>query len=114
MCESDAVATAMAHKIKRPLSVMIRNADPAVLWLDHSVPDIDKAKAALKRIADNGRRAGSVIGKHSNDVQERRACSLRLTTVPFPASSHVIALITAGQRAGRGSTWRAKSANYTP
>ena len=58
---SDAVATAMAHEIKRPLSVMITNADPAVRWLDRSMPDIDKAKAALKRIARNGRRAGAVI-----------------------------------------------------
>ncbi len=74
----------MAHKIKRSLSVMIRNANPTVLWLDRSMPDIDKAKAALKRIADIGRRAGAVIGKHSNGVQERRACSLRLTTVTFP------------------------------
>src|SRR5262245_64337694 len=81
---SDAVAIAMAHEIKRPLSVMITNADPAVLWLDRSMPDIDKAKAALKRIAANGRHAGAVIGKHSNDVQERRARSLRLTTVTFP------------------------------
>jgi hypothetical protein len=84
-CESsDAVATATAHKIKRPLSVMITNADPAVLWVDRSMPDIDKASAALKRIASNGRRAGAVIGKHSNDVQEGRACSLRLITVTFP------------------------------
>ena len=63
---------------------MKTNADPAVLWLDRSMLDIDKAKAALKRIADNGRRAGAVIGKHSSDVQEQRACSLRLTTVTFP------------------------------
>ncbi|WP_143198730.1 hypothetical protein [Bradyrhizobium sp. AS23.2] len=72
------------HKIKRPLSVMIRNADPAVPWLDRSMPDIDKEKAALKRIADSCRRTGAVIEKHSNEVQERRACSLRLTTVTFP------------------------------
>jgi hypothetical protein len=64
-----------AHKIKRPLSVMITNADPAVLSLDRSMSDIDKAKAALKRIANGGRRAGAVIGKHSNEVQERRACA---------------------------------------
>jgi hypothetical protein len=33
----------MAHEIKRPLSVMIKDADPAVLWLDRSMPDIDNA-----------------------------------------------------------------------
>jgi hypothetical protein len=63
----------MAHKIKRPLSVIIKNADPAVLWLDRSMPDIDRANAALKRIADNGCRAGALIGTLSNAVHERRA-----------------------------------------
>jgi signal transduction histidine kinase len=33
-----------------------------VRWLDRSMPDIDEAKAALKRIAANGLRAGAVIG----------------------------------------------------
>jgi signal transduction histidine kinase len=47
----DAVAAAMAHEIKQPLSAMMTNADTAVLWLDRSMPDIDKAKAALKRMA---------------------------------------------------------------
>jgi signal transduction histidine kinase len=58
----DAVAAAMAHEIKQPLGAMITNADTAVRWLDRSIPDIDKAKAALKRIAANGRRAGATIG----------------------------------------------------
>jgi len=46
---SDAVATAMAHKIKRPLSLMIRNADPAALWIDGSMPD--KAKRHSRELA---------------------------------------------------------------
>lgn len=47
---SDAVATAMAHKIKRPVSLMIRNADPAALWLDRSMPDIDKANRRSREL----------------------------------------------------------------
>ena len=58
----DAVAAAMAHEIRQPLSAMITNADSAVNWLDRSIPEIDQAKAALKRIAANGRRAGALIG----------------------------------------------------
>jgi signal transduction histidine kinase len=58
----DAVAAAMAHEIQQPLSAMITSADAAVRWLDRSTPDIDKAEAALKRIAANGHRAGEVIG----------------------------------------------------
>jgi signal transduction histidine kinase len=58
----DAVTAAMAHEIRQPLSAMITNADSAVNWLDRSTPDIEQAKAALRRIAANGRRAGEVIG----------------------------------------------------
>jgi signal transduction histidine kinase len=58
----DAVAATMAHEIKQPLSAMITNADTAVRWLDRSLPDLDKARAALKRIAADGHRAGAVIG----------------------------------------------------
>jgi signal transduction histidine kinase len=58
----DAVAAAIAHEIKQPLSAMTTNADAALLWLERSVPDLDKAKAALGRIAASGHRAGAVIG----------------------------------------------------
>jgi signal transduction histidine kinase len=58
----DALAAAMQHEIKQPLSAMKMNADAVVHWLDRSMPDIDEAKEALKRIAANGHRAGAVIG----------------------------------------------------
>jgi PAS domain S-box-containing protein len=57
----DAVAAAMAHEIKQPLSAMVTGAEAAVRWLDRSMPDINEAKAALKRIAADGHRAGAVI-----------------------------------------------------
>jgi signal transduction histidine kinase len=58
----DAVAATIAHEVKQPLSAMITNADAAFRWLDRAMPDLDKAKAALKRIAADGHRAGAVIG----------------------------------------------------
>jgi signal transduction histidine kinase len=58
----DAVAAAIVHEIKQPLSAMVNNANAAVHWLDRSMPDIDKAKEVLKRIAAGGHRAGAVIG----------------------------------------------------
>jgi PAS domain S-box-containing protein len=58
----DAVAAAMAHEIKQPLSAMVTSANAAARWLDRSMPEIDEAKAALKKIAVNGHRAGAVIG----------------------------------------------------
>jgi signal transduction histidine kinase len=58
----DAIAAAIAHEVKQPLSAMVTNADAGLRLLDRSVPDLDETKAALKEIADDGRRAGAVIG----------------------------------------------------
>jgi signal transduction histidine kinase len=57
----DAVAATVAHEIKQPLAAMITNAEAGLLWLDRAMPDLDKAKAGFKRIADDGRRAGAVV-----------------------------------------------------
>jgi signal transduction histidine kinase len=76
----DAVAAAMAHEIKQPLSAMIMNADTAVRLLDRSMPDIDEAKAALKRIAANGHRSAAVIGSiramFKSDVRNRTSLDI--------------------------------------
>jgi signal transduction histidine kinase len=58
----DAVAATIAHEVKQPLSAMITSADAALSWLDRAMPDLDKAKAALKRVVADGHRAGAVIG----------------------------------------------------
>jgi C4-dicarboxylate-specific signal transduction histidine kinase len=57
----DAVAATIAHEVKQPLAAMITNADAALRWLDRAMPDLDKAKAAFKRIADDGHRGGAVV-----------------------------------------------------
>jgi signal transduction histidine kinase len=58
----DAVTATVAHEVRQPLSAMITNADAGLRWLDRSVPDLEEARAALKEIAADGRRAGAVIG----------------------------------------------------
>jgi signal transduction histidine kinase len=57
----DAVAAAMAHEFRQPLSAMITRADTGFRWLDRPIPDLDKAKVAFKQITADGHRAGAVI-----------------------------------------------------
>ena len=57
----DAVAAAIAHEIKQPLSGVITNADAGLRWLVRATPDLDEAKAAFDRIIANGHRAGAMI-----------------------------------------------------
>ncbi|WGD55212.1 ATP-binding protein [Bradyrhizobium sp. CB1650] len=57
----DAVAAAIAHEVRQPLSGMVTNADAGLRWLDRSTPDLDKAKASFKLIVDDGHRAEAAI-----------------------------------------------------
>jgi signal transduction histidine kinase len=57
----DAIAAAIIHEVKQPLSSMVINADGGLRWLDRVTPDLDRAKAALRRIVDDGVRAGTII-----------------------------------------------------
>jgi len=57
----DAVAATIAHEVKQPLSAMIMRADTVFGWLDRALPDLDKAKVALKQISTDGHRAADVI-----------------------------------------------------
>ena len=57
----DAVSASIAHEIRQPLSAMITNANAGVRWLDRAAPDLDEAKAALKKVVTDGHRADAVI-----------------------------------------------------
>jgi signal transduction histidine kinase len=57
----DAVAAAIAHEIKQPLTGMIISADAALRFLDRGTPDLAGAKEALGRIANDGHRAASIV-----------------------------------------------------
>jgi signal transduction histidine kinase len=66
----DAVAAMIAHEVKQPLSAMITRAETSFRWLDRSAPDLEKAKAELKHIANDGHRAGAVIERVRANFQK--------------------------------------------
>jgi signal transduction histidine kinase len=57
----DAVAAAIAHEVKQPLSGMVLNAGGGLRWLERATPDLDKAKTAFRRITADGLRAAAII-----------------------------------------------------
>ena len=70
----DAVAASIAHELRQPLTAMVTTADAGLRFLDRAVPNPDKAKEAFKRIAEDGHRAGTLIGNirahFKSDVRE--------------------------------------------
>ena len=57
----DAVAATMAHELKQPLTAMITRSYTGLRCLERAVPDLDKAIAGFRQIADDGHRAAAVI-----------------------------------------------------
>ena len=73
----DAVAAAIAHEVRQPLSAIVTSADAALRFLDRSAPALDKAMESLRRIAADGHRADKVIegvrATFKNSVREKMA-----------------------------------------
>jgi signal transduction histidine kinase len=57
----DAVAATIAHEVRQPLTAMITSADAGLRFLDRSMPNLDRAKEAFRRIVTDGHRAGAVV-----------------------------------------------------
>ena len=57
----DAVAAAIAHEVRQPLSAIVTSAGAGLRFLDRSTPALDKAMEALRRIVADGHRADQVI-----------------------------------------------------
>ncbi|TMA87633.1 MAG: GAF domain-containing protein [Deltaproteobacteria bacterium] len=69
------MAASIAHEINQPLAAIVLNGNAALRWLANTTPDFDEARAALKRIVNDGHRASEVIGSIramcKKDIQER-------------------------------------------
>ncbi len=72
----DAVAAAIAHEVRQPLSAIVTSADAGLRFLDRSAPALDKAMESLRRIAADGHRADKVIegvrATFKNSVREKK------------------------------------------
>jgi signal transduction histidine kinase len=54
-------AASIAHEINQPLADVVNNANAGLRWLNNRPPNIEEVRAALKRIANDGERGGSII-----------------------------------------------------
>ncbi len=56
------MAASIAHEIAQPLTAIIASGNVGTRWLEKTPPNIDQARAALKRIVNDGYRINEVIG----------------------------------------------------
>ena len=55
------LASSLAHEINQPISATITSANACLRWLTHEPPDLERARAAAKRIESDGGRAADII-----------------------------------------------------
>ena len=52
----------IAHEINQPLAAIASSGGAALRWITLKTPDLDEAKASLRRIIDDSHRAAKVVG----------------------------------------------------
>ena len=57
------LAASITHEVMQPLGAGMNNAGAAMRWLGAQPPDLDKAREALGRTVENGKRAADVVGR---------------------------------------------------
>jgi len=57
------LTASLAHEIKQPIAATVLNATTCLRWLKRDQPDLDEARNAAGRIAEDGKRAGDIIDR---------------------------------------------------
>jgi PAS domain S-box-containing protein len=66
------LTASIAHEVNQPLGAMVTSAASCARWLAAKPPQMDKARRALERIVNDGRRAGAII-QRIRALMSRRA-----------------------------------------
>jgi signal transduction histidine kinase len=76
----DTVAAAIAHEVKQPLTAIITSADAGLRFIDRSMPNLNRAKEAFKRVVADGHRAGAMVdsirANFKNDERTRTSLDI--------------------------------------
>ncbi|MGF6301395.1 PAS domain S-box-containing protein [Paraburkholderia sp. WC7.3d] len=57
------LAASIAHEVNQPIAATVTNAQAGLRWLSAQPPDVEKVRQGLRRIVDDGSRAGDVISR---------------------------------------------------
>jgi PAS domain S-box-containing protein len=57
------LTASLAHEVNQPIAAAVMNANACVRWLSNDPPNLDEARAAAKRIVQDGTRAGDIISR---------------------------------------------------
>ncbi|NOJ48464.1 PAS domain S-box protein [Bradyrhizobium archetypum] len=56
------LTASIAHEVNQPIAATVTNAQAALRWLSAQPPDLGEVRDSLRRIVEDGKRAGNVVG----------------------------------------------------
>jgi PAS domain S-box-containing protein len=77
------LASSIAHEVNQPLAALVTNANAGLRWLARDPPDLEEARACLRRIIRDGNRAGEVITRIRALVKKSAPAKVRLDLKRF-------------------------------
>jgi PAS domain S-box-containing protein len=103
------LAASIAHEVNQPLAAVVANANACLRWLDREPPDLEEARAAVRRIVRDGNRGSEVIAKIRALLKKEPLTSLRLNI-----NDVIREIITLIQANLRGATLRLELMDKLP
>lgn len=64
------LAAGMAHEVNQPLTAMLANTQAARRLLDETPPELEAARGAMQRAAEQARRAADVVGRLRRAIEQ--------------------------------------------
>jgi C4-dicarboxylate-specific signal transduction histidine kinase len=92
------LATGLAHEINQPLAAILRNAEAAELFLQHTTPDLEEIRAILADIRADDERAGHVIDRMRGLLKRRTLETRRLDVAALVGEVAALVRVDAASR----------------
>jgi len=105
------MTASIAHEINQPLAAVVNNANAGLRWLDHQPPNVERTRAILTRIINDGGRASEVIASIRAMLTKGSQARARLDINDL--IREVMTLVR-GELQGRGVSIRTELADSLP
>jgi C4-dicarboxylate-specific signal transduction histidine kinase len=97
--------------VNQPIAAAVTNANAALRWLSAERPDVEEVRQALRRIVENGNRAGEVVGRIRALVKKAPP---RKDAVSINAAIREVVALTHGEAAKNRVSVRTQFADGVP
>ncbi|MGF6935584.1 PAS domain S-box-containing protein [Paraburkholderia sp. UCT70] len=105
------LAASIAHEISQPIAATVTNAQAGLRWLSAQPPDVERVRQGLRRIVDDGSRAGDVLGRIRELIKKAPP---RKERVDLNVAIHEVIEFTRGEAMKHGVSVQTQLADGLP